>query len=94
MWTFVGKKGGESCTGWERVCGSFLWEKPGKDKPSPSLTGSMSRELPESGSSIPGGEGGCGDRAYSFSTSPEASGKRCHAVPQADKVGLGLSRQS
>lgn len=102
MWTFVGKKGGESCTGWERVCGFFLWEKPGEEKTSSSPTGSKSREqVPESGSSMPGGEGGYGDRACSFSSLPEASGKRCQAVPQADSpwscldtAGMGPCRQS
>ena len=58
MWTFVGKKGGESNTGWERVHDSFFGEKPAEDKPSPSPTRCMSRDpVTESSSSIPGGEG-------------------------------------
>lgn len=44
MWTFVGKKGGESCTSWERVHGLFFGEKLGEHKPSPSPTCCVSRE--------------------------------------------------
>lgn len=80
----------------------FFWEKPGEDKPSPSPTCCMSRELvTESGNSVPGGEGGDGGRACPFTSSPEANGKRCQDATLSyspwsclDTAGMGPSRQS
>lgn len=102
MWTFVGKKGGESCIDLKSIHGSLWWEKPREEKPSPCPTCCTSREqVVGSGNSAPGGEGGEGDRAYPFSSSPQANGKRCQAATPSyspcscpDTVGMGPCRQS
>lgn len=81
MWTFVGKKGGESSTGQGRVHGPFLEEQPGEDKLSPSPTHCMSRERVTESRELRAGEEGDRGRACPFSSSPETNGEKvpsCH----------------
>lgn len=102
MWTFVGKKGGESSTGRERVHGPFFGEKPGEDKPSPSPTHCMSREqVREQAAPFLGVREGMEAEHVPSAACQRPMGKRCQAATLSyspwsclDTVGMGPSRQS